>query len=93
MLSDVPWRDTVLERPLPVGNGFFELTAEPRLGFDLVEEELEKHPGVMRRRAGSSGRQIARRSPDSRACIHAFRRWSPQISAVRVRETRSICFA
>jgi galactonate dehydratase len=52
MLTDVPWRDTVLERPLPVRNGFFELTAEPGLGFDLVEEELEKHPGVMRRRAG-----------------------------------------
>ncbi len=47
-----PWRDTVLGRPLPVRNGFFELTAEPGLGFDLVEEELEKHPGVMRRRAG-----------------------------------------
>jgi galactonate dehydratase len=52
MLTDVPWRDTVLERPLPVRNGFFELTAEPGLGFDLAEEELEKHPGVMQRRAG-----------------------------------------
>ena len=39
-------------KPLPVRNGFFELTNEPSLGFDLVEEELEKHPGVTRRRTG-----------------------------------------
>ena len=51
-MTDVPWRDTVLDKPLPVKNGFFELGNEPGLGFDLVEEEIENHPGVTRRRAG-----------------------------------------
>jgi galactonate dehydratase len=52
MVTDVPWRDTVLDKPLPVVNGVFELSAEPGLGFDLIEEELERHPGVTLRRAG-----------------------------------------
>ncbi len=52
MFTDVPWRDTVLNRPLPVREGFFELDDAPGLGFDLVEEELEKHPGVTQRRPG-----------------------------------------
>jgi galactonate dehydratase len=52
MVTDVPWRDTVLDKPLPVRNGFFELNDEPGLGFDLDEEELEKHPGVTQRHAG-----------------------------------------
>lgn len=52
MLTDVPWRDTVLDKPLPVSSGFFELTNEPGLGFDLVEAELEKHPGVTYPREG-----------------------------------------
>lgn len=52
MVSDVEWRDSVLDKPLPVRNGFFELNDEPGLGFDLVEEELEKHPGIRQRRAG-----------------------------------------
>jgi galactonate dehydratase len=52
MVTDVPWRDTVLDKRLPVQNGFFELGNEPGLGFELVEEELERHPGVRRRRPG-----------------------------------------
>jgi galactonate dehydratase len=48
----VPWRETVLGRPLPIRNGFVELSDEPGLGFDLDEAELEKHPGVTRRRPG-----------------------------------------
>jgi galactonate dehydratase len=52
MFTDVPWRDSVLDKPLPVRNGFFELSDEPGLGFDLVEEELGKHPGITQRRAG-----------------------------------------
>ena len=52
MVTDVPWRDTVLDRPLPVRDGFFELNDEPGLGFDLIEKELEKHPGVTLRRTG-----------------------------------------
>lgn len=52
MMTDVPWRDTVLDRPLPIRDGFFELDDAPGLGFDLVEEELERHPGVTHRRPG-----------------------------------------
>lgn len=52
MLNDVPWRDTVLDKPLPVRDGCFDLNDEPGLGFDLVEDELERHPGIATRRAG-----------------------------------------
>ncbi|HZQ20533.1 MAG TPA: mandelate racemase/muconate lactonizing enzyme family protein [Terriglobales bacterium] len=52
MFTDVPWRDSVLDKPLGVRNGFLELSDEPGLGFDLVEEELDKHPGITQRRAG-----------------------------------------
>jgi galactonate dehydratase len=52
MATDVAWRDSVLDRPLPVRNGFYELGDEPGLGFDLVEEEMERHPGVAVRRPG-----------------------------------------
>jgi galactonate dehydratase len=52
MFTDVPWRDTVLDRRLPVRDGYFELSDEPGLGFDLVEEELQKHPGITVRREG-----------------------------------------
>jgi galactonate dehydratase len=52
MVTDVPWRDQVLDRPLPVHDGLFQLDDRPGLGFDLVEEELKKHPGVTQRRAG-----------------------------------------
>jgi galactonate dehydratase len=52
MATDVPWRDTVLDRPLPVRNGFYELGNEPGLGFDLIDEEMERHPGVTVRRPG-----------------------------------------
>jgi galactonate dehydratase len=48
----VSWRDSVLNRPLPVRNGFYVLGGEPGLGFDLVEEEMERHPGVAVRRPG-----------------------------------------
>ena len=52
MATDVAWRDSVLNQPLPVRNGFYELGDEPGLGFDLVEEEMERHPGVAVRRPG-----------------------------------------
>ena len=52
MMTDVPWRDTVLHKPLPVKDGFFALSEQPGLGFELVEGELEKHPGVTCRRSG-----------------------------------------
>jgi galactonate dehydratase len=52
MVADVRWRDTVLDRPLPVAGGFFQLGTEPGLGFDLVESELDRYPGVRRPRSG-----------------------------------------
>jgi L-alanine-DL-glutamate epimerase-like enolase superfamily enzyme len=52
MMNDVPWRDTILSKPLPVSSGSFQLCDEPGLGFDLVEDELLRHPGVRTSRAG-----------------------------------------
>jgi galactonate dehydratase len=52
MLTDVPWRDTVVDRPLPVANGFYTLDDRPGLGFDLIEAEMERHPGIRRARPG-----------------------------------------
>jgi galactonate dehydratase len=53
MLKDVPWRDAILSpSPLPVSGGKFHLSDRPGLGFDLVEAELEKHPGVRVPRPG-----------------------------------------
>ena len=52
MLADVSWRDTVLDQPLPVSNGFYRLDDRPGLGFDLVESEIERHPGVRQARYG-----------------------------------------
>jgi galactonate dehydratase len=52
MLTDVPWRDTVLDRPLPIVDGHYILDDRPGLGFDLVEAEMERHPGILQPRAG-----------------------------------------
>jgi len=52
MMMDVPWRDTVLDKPLPVNDGYFHLSDAHGLGFDLVEAELERHPGVVTPRPG-----------------------------------------
>lgn len=46
MFNDVPWRDAVLTHPLPVERGHLVLSDRPGLGVDLVESELEKHPGL-----------------------------------------------
>lgn len=46
MLNDVPWRDMVISHPLDVRDGFLHLSDRPGLGVDLVDEEMEKHPGV-----------------------------------------------
>jgi galactonate dehydratase len=52
MLMDVPWRDTILDKPLPVRNGHFHLGDDPGLGFDLIEDEIERHPGIRIPREG-----------------------------------------
>jgi galactonate dehydratase len=52
IFSDVPWRDSVLSKPLPIENGFFYLDEAPGLGFDLNETEVERHPGIRTPRKG-----------------------------------------
>lgn len=43
---DVPWRDAVMTHPLQIEDGYLVLSDRPGLGVDLVEEEMEKHPGI-----------------------------------------------
>jgi galactonate dehydratase len=54
MFNDVPWRDSVITHPIRdmITNGHLQLSARPGLGVDLVEEEMEKHPGVLQPRTG-----------------------------------------
>lgn len=46
MFRDVPWRDTIISHPLDICDGHLQLSERSGLGVDLVEEELEKHPGI-----------------------------------------------
>ena len=52
MYNDVPWRDDIIDHPLEVVDGHLILSDRPGLGVDLIEEELEKHPGVRKPRDG-----------------------------------------
>ena len=54
IFNDVSWRDEVITHPIKemVKNGCLHLSDEPGLGVDLVEEEMEKHPGVTKPRPG-----------------------------------------
>ncbi|WP_298477104.1 mandelate racemase/muconate lactonizing enzyme family protein [uncultured Maribacter sp.] len=52
MFNDVPWRDTIIDHPIHVENGKLKLSDKPGLGVDLVEEEMEKHPGIREEREG-----------------------------------------
>lgn len=46
MVNDVPWRDEVISHPLDFRDGRLHLSDRPGLGVDLIEAELEKHPGI-----------------------------------------------
>lgn len=48
MFTDVPWRDTVIDYPIAdmIKNGHLHLSDRPGLGVELIEEEMEKHPGI-----------------------------------------------
>jgi galactonate dehydratase len=46
MVNDVPWRDAVISHPLDVQGGILRLSERPGLGVDLVEDELDRHPGI-----------------------------------------------
>jgi len=52
MLQDVPWRDEVITNPIEIVDGHFILSDRAGLGVDLVESEMEKHPGVREFREG-----------------------------------------
>ncbi len=52
MFNDVPWRDSVIDHPIPLRRGELVLSSRPGLGVDLVEEEMEKHPGIKEEKEG-----------------------------------------
>lgn len=49
MFNDVEWRDSVITHPISemIKDGHLLLSDRSGLGVDLVEEEMEKHPGVL----------------------------------------------
>jgi galactonate dehydratase len=54
MFNDVEWRDTVISHPIKdmITDGYLHLSERPGLGVDLVEEEMERHPGLLQPRDG-----------------------------------------
>ncbi|TRX71157.1 mandelate racemase/muconate lactonizing enzyme family protein [Carboxylicivirga sp. M1479] len=52
MVTDVPWRDTIIDEPLAIKNGKFIISDKPGLGVDLLEDEMEKHPGLITAKEG-----------------------------------------
>ncbi len=52
MFTDVPWRDTVITHPVEIREGHLILSDRPGLGVDLVEAEMEAHPGIREFRQG-----------------------------------------
>lgn len=52
MFMDVPWRDKVIGHPIKIEDGYLVLSDRPGLGVDLVESEMEKHPGIRESRKG-----------------------------------------
>lgn len=42
-LGDVEWRDRLLDKPVPIKNGYIELPTTPGIGFEIDREELRKH--------------------------------------------------
>lgn len=54
MFNDVPWRDEIISHPIApmISDGFLKLSDRPGLGVDLIEKEMEKHPGILKPRAG-----------------------------------------
>lgn len=52
IFNDVPWRDEVITTPIEVNNGQIILSGNAGLGVDLIEKEIEKHPGIRRPRKG-----------------------------------------
>jgi len=52
IFKDVTWRDTIISQPIDVVDGNLLLSDRPGLGVDLIEEEMEKHPGIREHKDG-----------------------------------------
>lgn len=52
MFNDVSWRDEIIDYPLDIQNGHLLLSNRPGLGVDLIEEEMEAHPGIRKHKDG-----------------------------------------
>ncbi|WP_166384166.1 mandelate racemase/muconate lactonizing enzyme family protein [Polaribacter sp. 11A2H] len=52
IFKDVSWRDEIIDHPINIKNGSLVLSKRPGLGVDLIEEEMDKHPGVRKHREG-----------------------------------------
>lgn len=54
MFNDVPWRDTVIDYAIRemIVDGHLLLSDRPGLGVDLIETEMERHPGIRTAKAG-----------------------------------------
>ncbi|MEM3045588.1 MAG: mandelate racemase/muconate lactonizing enzyme family protein [Candidatus Bathyarchaeia archaeon] len=42
-MGDVPWRDAIIDPPLPLERGYLRIPSEPGIGVALRKDELEKH--------------------------------------------------
>ncbi|MCZ6633896.1 MAG: mandelate racemase/muconate lactonizing enzyme family protein [bacterium] len=42
--DDVPWRNEIVTNPIQIKDGFIELSDQPGLGCDIVEEAIGAHP-------------------------------------------------
>ncbi|MBK5722905.1 mandelate racemase/muconate lactonizing enzyme family protein [Dysgonomonas sp. Marseille-P4677] len=49
MFNDVLWRDNIIDNPIAdmVYDGHLHLSEKPGLGVDLIEAEMEAHPGIV----------------------------------------------
>lgn len=54
MFTDVDWRDQIITHPIAkmIKKGKLHLSDRPGLGVDLIEEEMEKHPGIIKNKKG-----------------------------------------
>ena len=42
--DDVPWRNGIVTHPTVVKDGYIELSDQPGLGFDIIEEKIREYP-------------------------------------------------
>ena len=52
IFNDVPWRDEVISHPLNIQEGKLVISDRPGLGVDLIDSEMEKHPGIRKHKKG-----------------------------------------